>query len=270
MDKTQIKVHCGETAHQITLWSRVSRSRQSWKRSGRHPSKNDWRHPGDKKGVRDRQRRQREKETGYYTGRMLQGTLKAYSNTFWFRTSDLLYNISQSNRLLSHCRHTYLRLSRWVRSVLYLKIKSGKPSNYWYTAPVTSQVWWKVKTHRKTNGCVLFWHFKTINHKPCDLCQRVPFNSRIIAARREYGNALIRVWKLDWITQPHYNFPMIHLGLWQLMADWQQYFAVLSAEMDGFRNYTVLFNTPWLCFDWWYCYWLIPIVTNIVIRISTV
>ena len=36
-------------AHQTTLWS-VSRSHQSWKRSGRHPSRNDWRRPGDEDG----------------------------------------------------------------------------------------------------------------------------------------------------------------------------------------------------------------------------
>lgn len=51
------------SAHQITLWSRVSRSHQSWRRSGRHLSKNDWHHPGDGK-VRDKEKR--EKETGHY------------------------------------------------------------------------------------------------------------------------------------------------------------------------------------------------------------
>lgn len=55
------------TAHRTTLWSRVSRSRQSWKRSGRHPNKNDWHRPGDKEGIRDRE----EKETGYYPGLVL-------------------------------------------------------------------------------------------------------------------------------------------------------------------------------------------------------
>lgn len=54
------------SAHQTTLWSRVSRSRQSWKRSGRHPNKNDWHHPGDKKGASEEGKEK--KETGIYTG----------------------------------------------------------------------------------------------------------------------------------------------------------------------------------------------------------
>ena len=56
------------SAHQITLWSRVSRSHQSLRRSGRHLSKNDWHHPGDEK-VRDE-----EKERGTKIQRITHGS----------------------------------------------------------------------------------------------------------------------------------------------------------------------------------------------------
>lgn len=101
------------------------------------------------------------------------------------------------------------------------------------------------ETEWKTDGCVLFWHLKRINQKPCDLCQCFPSNSHIIASLHEHGNVLICVWKLNWTTQPHYNFPMIHLWVWHLMTDWRHRFRVfplrwMASEITLLCLYTIV------------------------------
>ena len=62
--------------------------------------------------------------------------------------------------------------------------------------------------------------------------------------RHECDDALIREWKINRITQPHCDFPMTHLGVWQLMADWQHHFPLRRMASE-----ITLFNTPLFCFD---------------------
>ena len=49
-------------SHRITLGSHVSRSRQSWRRSGRRPNRNDWRRPGGEEASRQREEEGEEEE----------------------------------------------------------------------------------------------------------------------------------------------------------------------------------------------------------------